>query len=429
MNNEPTTARLQHLLEKKKTVCFGRFLIDVPEQATVVWGRSEVPLGVVVIPGKASEVQQRAAAAEAKTRSKTRVLRDEGKPLYERTEKGPLNGQLTVVSQQEPGSFGMLRLTSYYAVGNDLVSIEALPVEEDAPSSLKLIGAMAERSRPLGQELPHDPGQCVETVFIADPAGGAEGDAAWQWIQLGFRFPELPDTSFSVELRPATGDPKEALDLQLKGRDEDGRSDPLYQRQTILRRGEHSAGEFPGFENLTRWPDEPGMSHPYHEFEFISPGVKSNVLKPLFDIQMHTGVAGNAAGARPHMLSDAEAVELWDRLLGSIRVRTNNGNPTAASGPHAQGNLPGDAALFAATGRACPRRGWWQCADEGEVQGGRHQFFNEGDRMPHVVLLGKPTAWQKLRGEQPQHRLATVWQYVGDQKPGAAPADGASSAS
>ena len=32
--------------------------------------------------------------------------------------------------------------------------------------------------------------------------------------------------------------------------------------------------------------------------------------------------------------------------------------------------------------------------------------------MPHVVSLGEPSIWQKLKGERPSYRTATVWKLV-----------------
>jgi hypothetical protein len=33
--------------------------------------------------------------------------------------------------------------------------------------------------------------------------------------------------------------------------------------------------------------------------------------------------------------------------------------------------------------------------------------------MPHAVSLGEPSLWQKLKGERPSYRTATVWKLVG----------------
>ncbi len=32
--------------------------------------------------------------------------------------------------------------------------------------------------------------------------------------------------------------------------------------------------------------------------------------------------------------------------------------------------------------------------------------------MPHAILLGKPTLWQKLTGNRPSYKTVTVWKLV-----------------
>ena len=56
-NMTALTPRLQPLFEKTKTVCFGRFMVDVPESATVVWGDTSVPLGVTIYRDGVDEVK------------------------------------------------------------------------------------------------------------------------------------------------------------------------------------------------------------------------------------------------------------------------------------------------------------------------------------------------------------------------------------
>ena len=57
-NMTKLTPRLQAMFEKTKTVCFGRFLVDVPASATVAWGDVSVPLGVSVYPDGVDEVKE-----------------------------------------------------------------------------------------------------------------------------------------------------------------------------------------------------------------------------------------------------------------------------------------------------------------------------------------------------------------------------------
>jgi hypothetical protein len=123
---------------------------------------------------------------------------------------------------------------------------------------------------------------------------------------------------------------------------------------------------------------------------------------------MQTGVADNAAGATKASLTDEEAIAVWDKITNTIRVR-----PT---GPAAAKRADPDPALplgeLAATGRICPQTGWWESGRSGVIEGGRRQHIKAEERMPHVVSLGEPSVWQKLKGERPSYRTATVWKLV-----------------
>src|SRR5438270_146987 len=54
------TSRLQPVFEKTKSVCFGRFIIDVPDAVSIVWGESIVPYDVNIYPNGLEEVVSQA---------------------------------------------------------------------------------------------------------------------------------------------------------------------------------------------------------------------------------------------------------------------------------------------------------------------------------------------------------------------------------
>jgi hypothetical protein len=126
---------------------------------------------------------------------------------------------------------------------------------------------------------------------------------------------------------------------------------------------------------------------------------------------MQTGVANNAAGATKPSLTDEEAIAVWDKITSTIRVRPTSSTPEKTAGSSTQPHAP--LGELAATGRVCPQSGWWEPDESGETQGSRRQHIKAGERMPHVVSLGEPSLWQKLKGERPSYRTATVWKLVG----------------
>jgi hypothetical protein len=167
-----------------------------------------------------------------------------------------------------------------------------------------------------------------------------------------------------------------------------------------------------GFEGLSRSPEQPEV-HSVHDFAIAFRGVAGDYVKPFADIRMQTGVSDNAIGAVKASLTDEEAIAVWDRITSTIRVRPTSSTPvkSADNGPR----MP--LGELAATGRTCPQTGWWAPSELENIEGGQRQHIKAGERMPHVVSLGEPTLWQKLKGERPSYRTATVWKLVGYDDP------------
>ena len=165
-----------------------------------------------------------------------------------------------------------------------------------------------------------------------------------------------------------------------------------------------------GYEVLTRSPDEDN-SHSHHDFQIKFIGVPHDPYRPYADIQFQTGVANNAAGATKAGLTDEEAIA----VLGQDH-QYHPGTPdkrrrrSKTTGADPRPRIP--IGELAATGRACPQTGWWEADAPGTTEGERRRHFNSGERMPHVVSLGEPSIWQKLKGKRPSYRTATVWKLV-----------------
>jgi hypothetical protein len=163
-----------------------------------------------------------------------------------------------------------------------------------------------------------------------------------------------------------------------------------------------------GFEALSRTPELPEV-HSINDFAMDFRGVPSDPLKPYAEIRLQTGVADDAAGATKASLTDEEALAVWDKITSTIRVRPTSAALVKTVGVNSPRFPLGE---FAATGRTCPQTGWWQASESGTMEGGGRQHIKAGDRMPHVVSQGEPSVWQKLKGERPSYRMATVWKLV-----------------
>jgi len=418
--------RIQPLFDKTKSVCFGRFLIDVPDTAAVVWGPADVPLGVDIHKSAASRLSEVVHERELALKAEPRFPTSKKLSLYFETLDGALPEMKHVISQQDFSSTGMLRIDSYYAMGPHLVQLGAQPLEEDKSSTIDDLNGIARRLRPRSEaEAPAEPGVCIDQGFLPDDAGKDSGSPRPEHIRIGFRLEEFPDVHLSIYLAPSNPhDPdSDSLERQIGGGMEAarnaGQSNPFLALK-IFRQAKREIHDWTtGYEILTKTPDE-AVSHAHHDFWLKFTGVPHDVLKPYADIEFKTGVDRDSAGVVRPTLTDEEAVAVWDKLTGSIRVRPSN--PVTKTSEFDSARLP--LGTLAATGRDCPQTGWWQCEQEVEVQGGRRQFFRAGERMPHVICAERQGFWQKLMAQPATVRSATMWtlaDYEASPDAGAAP--------
>ena len=234
------------------------------------------------------------------------------------------------------------------------------------------------------------------------------------FLNVGFRLKDPADVHLSISIEAATDNEqgKPGLEKLLNDSEAEARKEGnynLYGVLTSFRRAKREIHDWKdGFEFLTKTPDEEG-SHAHHDFWMIFRGQMDKLYHPYVDIRMATGVSDNQSGSIKPSITDAEAIALWDALTNTIRVR-----PVTAAKSSEADSAQEPLGTLAATGRLCPQTGLWRCVDEDRpVQGGRTRRLQAGERMPHAVVAGKPSLWQRLKGTVPMYREGTVWKLVG----------------
>jgi hypothetical protein len=396
--------RLQALVEKTKTVCFGRFVIEIPETATVVFGPAEAGPSISFLPGEAGQISRYVAKDLVQVETDRKYFDKEdfaSLPLFGKVIDGIVPGQkITFGSKNQVGYY----INSYVPVGKDLfVQFIGSVMRENY--SAELFNEVASNLRlRAGDEIPAGPGSCIEGGFLPMAL-------EYERVTIGVRLKEFADVHLSVEVQKNQNrlDESQRLELMLKSGEEtataNGQGDVCARIKTF-RRGERQLGPWKGFEIVARKPAYNGDAEA-HEFRFESLGAVHDPLQPRIDVRLDTGVKDNRTARVTPSLTDEEAVALWDRLIGTIRVRQSR---DTAPGTSKESKTP--LASLIATGESCPESGWWQCHEEENVEGGRRRHFSAGERMPHIVLLGQPNLWEKLTGDGARHELATVWKLV-----------------
>jgi hypothetical protein len=408
------TPRLQLMFEKTKTVCFGRFMVDVPASATVVWGEADVPLAATIYPGGVAEVKALAQEFIDKLKSEKAINHNDVPLLLSVDHVVQPEGEI-VTGYEDFEAINGLKINGYFRLNNDGVIFNTHSFRDEKDGTMALITSIVRRLRQRAEnEVPAEPGNCIEYAFLPDEPG-TENEPRAELVRIGFRLKEFPDTHLSIFIRPSNPNYTESsslewrLDRLEKQQKAEDPNHPLLKTK-MLRRGTRQIHNWlNGFEALSRSPEQAEI-HSINDFAMDFRGVPSDPLKPYAEIQMQTGVADNAAGATKASLTDEEAIAVWDKITSTIRVRPTSATAVKTSEAGPGSHLP--LGELAATGRICPQTGWWEPEESRNIPGGGRQQIKAGERMPHLISLGEPSIWQKLMGERPSNRTATVWKLV-----------------
>lgn len=403
-NMTTLSPRLQPLFEKTRTICFGRFLMQIPATATVVYGPAEVETPIEYFEGHGPRVAEHLAERLAEVQKEQEfLLKDDflTLPLFGKVIDGAVPGQKIVFGSKNQIGY---TIYSFVPVGKDLFVQHlnsVLPQYDRIATINKVAANLRFRSE---DEVPSGPGSCIEGGFV--PL-----DQKYERVTVGVRLKEFPDVHFSVEVhknqeRLAESGRMELMRAQAQEDAEKRGLGALFARIKIFRQEARQLGSWKGMEIATRTPAHDDETET-HEFRFQSLGAVNDPLQPQLDVRLDSGVKNDRrAGVKPS-ITDEEAIALWDKLINSIRVRSADGVKNTAAEPP---KTP--LASLIRTGGTCPQTGFWQCTEGDNIEGGRRRHFTVGELMPHAIRLGEPNLWQKLTGDRPSHKAATVWKLV-----------------
>ena len=317
-------SKLAIIFENKKTVCFGRFLIDVPLSAFVVYGPAEAPVPIVRLPegpdqfyevleNKLSEIEEQKEFAFGELKNRDSML---GKII---------DGQ----SKDQKIIFGVRKSTgddyqvNSYLKDGDKIFLTNIFSGATKPEYQKVVERLNEISKLISArsdlEVPLSPGICIDGGFVAESR-----ELTHESLTLGIRLKEFSDVHFSISTTMKTSlVESDALEPRLLHAEEQAKrsgNGSWYSRIKVFRQGRAKIDRWSGYQILARKPPQDGQKESY-EFAFLSQGEPKNPYLPVLDIKLQSGVVNNRVGQVKPSISDEEAVELWDKLTQSIRRR------------------------------------------------------------------------------------------------------------
>lgn len=312
--------RLSMLFSKTKLVCFGRYALEVPQEAQLLWGNTSFPSKIEVFSGNLDAYKQRIKddIAKLKEENKTAEI------TYNMA--GPVEGswQIRYYPGKNAKSVGLYFLDTYinkgeltFLLGGSINKGET----EDSAASREAMRASSLRLR-TSDEVPTEPGYCIENGFMISSSYSEQ-----EMVNVGIYMPSLPDVTFSIssnknayaDYSKEEFEKMKVSELPLLARIRQAREDQglMYPQRVVFREGKRNVQHWHGEESLIRRKDGT------HDFEWALVGTPKDVVNPSeFNVQMFTKVENNTVGAaKSASLSDDEAVALWDKLLSGLKFR------------------------------------------------------------------------------------------------------------
>jgi hypothetical protein len=318
-------------------------------------------------------------------------------PLFGKVIDGIVPGQkITFGSKDKIG----YTVYSFVPVNSDLFVqyVDSALPDEDI---VGIINSVASRLQSRSEDnIPAEAGMCIEGGFV--PLKGT-----YERVTIGVRLKEFPDVHFSVDVHKnleflIESSSPTLLREQAKEAAEAAGVGAIFARIKVLRDQTRQLGTFKGEEIAARTPAYKEDTEA-HEFRFHSQGAVNDPFLPELDIRLNSGLKGNQKARVKPSLTDEEALELWDKLITTIRLR----QPSDAT-PARPRRTP--LASVARTGQICPQTGWWE-SSESTIDGVK-RLLKAGETMPYAVADVESSLWKKLIGSPPRRQSSTAWKLV-----------------
>lgn len=312
--------RLQTLFEKTKILCFGRYAIEVPQEAQLIHGNAVLNSEIEIIVGGLEQAKRRADEEFKKIRRE----HDTAEITYFGPGPTADSWQMRYFESKYHKEDNTLFFNTYVSKGHlTFVLGDAISQGETEGMVIARQLSQAESLRLLAaDEVPAEPGYCIDHGFVA-----SNRYVDQETISAGIYLPSLPDVTFSVSSnKDAYADydksefeqiKREELSLLARIKGAQKIQGALYPKRDVLREGKRDVQHWKGEESLILRPDGT------HDFEWAFVGTPTDVANPSeFHAVMFTKVANNMVGAaKKASVSNDEAVALWDKLLSGLKFR------------------------------------------------------------------------------------------------------------
>jgi len=407
-NAEPVNASKDQGMnpnEKKTwaTHCVGRFLIDLPADAEYAGGYYEY--GFAKIERQSMEHSAFLQEVDSFEKRLRNSKHKSGASLLVKQvapdENTRLFGYWETRSQD-----AVVDISGFRWLDGQRYLVRAIADSDQVDGAVADYGSILANLQVMKTDAPTTKGFCIEQALIVD-----EGTSENENLNMRFRLKNHPDIVLDIATNRNTGKPPESLlsrkpsvfsGLGLLGATLGGISN--------IKEGDRKIGDHAGQEWLLKAPNDHGQKA--HLFTWEAPGLYRDALHPQIRFDLQSGNFDGGLDPRPISMTDKQMLELWDKILNSLRLRPTDDGPGNGSKPAPQTNNGSALPLgeLIRTGAICPQTGYWQCP-ENDLHGST-RLFQAGDAMPPAIIKRDLSFVERLRGSSDRHSTSTVWRLV-----------------
>jgi hypothetical protein len=321
-------ADVARMTQKMKTVCIGRFLIDLPKETRFELRRPRIDgFDISSFDESEADFQLRLAQREAQLRATPDRLggyRNLESVREVKTNNGVV-GKIFVhgYTVREGTQANGLELERYRDEGIELEAMLhgqgmsfALTGHNYNPDNIEDLPSLVAKLVPNPRnQIPTESGFCSDRAFFRDPLTAYHGEQ----VMMSAQLPSHPDFEFLTMLAAGNKPDKQSL-LERKAAARTTVSLAEWWRISELRAAPRTIAGITGDEVVTRYAemnDTIGYS-----FWWEVDGTEDDVYVPHFVFKMTTGEGDNEPVSTS--LSEDAAMTLWDKITSSIRFHTPN---------------------------------------------------------------------------------------------------------
>lgn len=360
-------AKVKTMTQKMKTVCVGRFLIDLPEKAKVRFSTPRIA-GVTINTNSGYTEERLKSEIEDRQKSLSTERNEYGaRSLEKQLTASAVNLETTLLYFDRKKPLELIEYGKPVKGTDEGITVEALGIKDGifyrflgkdlaSPRSENNVLALVKQFEARDAEfIPKEPGFCIKNGLVHDTLTPDDNEMITMFVSLE-GHPDIVirlDTSINV----------------------DDMEEPLFEREAknnikrdyashfkSLRYGKRTLNGIDGEEVGDKIKELNGTSA--HSFTWVGLGKMRDVLAPSVMLELHTG-RGRPGKPQNSSLSDGAVLQLWDRISSSLRLRpTSSATNASAATP----NIP--MRKLVATRNPCLHTGYRECKEAGVVEGG-----------------------------------------------------------